>query len=113
MRETKPWLRHYPSEVAPTYEYPKHNLARLLVDSANQFPERPALYFLGKKLSYRELLHASYQFAHVLTDLGVTSRGTGIDHAAELSFGHHCLFRHFDDGRDCRHDESALCGDES
>ncbi|KRE93237.1 long-chain fatty acid--CoA ligase [Paenibacillus sp. Soil766] len=71
MRETKPWLRHYPAEVAPTYEYPKHNLARLLVDSANQFPERPALYFLGKKLSYRELLHASYQFAHVLMDLGV------------------------------------------
>jgi long-chain acyl-CoA synthetase len=71
MRETKPWLRHYPAEVAPTYEYPKHNLARLLVDSANQFPERSALYFLGKKLSYRELLHASYQFAHVLMDLGV------------------------------------------
>lgn len=73
MRETKPWLRHYPAEVAPTYEYPKHNLARLLVDSAHQFPERPALYFLGKKLSYRELLLASYQFAHVLMDLGVRS----------------------------------------
>lgn len=71
MRETKPWLRHYPPEVAPTYEYPKHNLARLLVDSASQYPERTALHFLGKKLSYRELLHASYQFAHVLTDLGV------------------------------------------
>ena len=71
MRETKPWLRHYPAEVAPTYEYPKHNLARLLVDSATQFPERPALYFLGKMLSYRDLLTASYQFAHVLQDLGV------------------------------------------
>ncbi len=51
MNEAKPWLRHYPSEVAPTYEYPKHNLARLLVDSAHKFPDRPALYFLGKTLS--------------------------------------------------------------
>ncbi|WNR42209.1 long-chain-fatty-acid--CoA ligase [Paenibacillus roseipurpureus] len=73
MGETKPWLRHYPAEVAPTYEYPKHNLARLLVDSASQFPDRPALFFLGKKLSYRELVTASYQFAHVLLDLGVRS----------------------------------------
>lgn len=72
MNEAKPWLRHYPSEVAPTYEYPKHNLARLLVDSAHKFPDRPALYFLGKTLRYREVLEASYRFANVLKDLGVS-----------------------------------------
>lgn len=72
MNEAKPWLRHYPSEVAPTYEYPKHNLARLLVDSAHKFPDRPALYFLGKTLRYREVLEASYRFANALKDLGVS-----------------------------------------
>ncbi|MDQ0898659.1 MULTISPECIES: long-chain fatty acid--CoA ligase [unclassified Paenibacillus] len=72
MNEAKPWLRHYPSEVAPTYEYPKHNLARLLVDSAHKFPDRPALYFLGKTLRYREVLEASYRFANALKELGVS-----------------------------------------
>ncbi|MCY9696980.1 long-chain-fatty-acid--CoA ligase [Paenibacillus alginolyticus] len=72
MSEAKPWLRHYPSEVAPTYEYPKHNLARLLVDTAHKFPDRPALYFLGKTLRYREVLEASYRFANALKELGVS-----------------------------------------
>lgn len=71
MSEAKPWLRHYPEEVAPTYEYPKHNLARLLVDSAQKYPDRPALYFLGKTMRYREVLDASYRFADVLKQLGV------------------------------------------
>lgn len=71
MSEAKPWLRHYPEEVAPTYEYPKHNLARLLVDSAHKYPDRPALYFLGKTMRYHEVLEASYRFANVLKGLGV------------------------------------------
>ncbi|NOU98969.1 long-chain-fatty-acid--CoA ligase [Paenibacillus planticolens] len=71
MSETKPWLRHYPEEVAPTYEYPKHNLARLLVDSAQKYSDRPALYFMGKTLCYREVLDASYRFANVLKALSV------------------------------------------
>lgn len=71
MSEAKPWLRHYPEEVAPTYEYPKHNLARLLVDSAHKYPDRPALYFLGKTMRYHEVLDASYRFANVLKGLGV------------------------------------------
>jgi long-chain acyl-CoA synthetase len=71
MSEAKPWLRHYAQEVAPTYDYPKHNLARLLVDSAQKFPDRPALYFLGKTLRYHEVLEASYRFANALKQLGV------------------------------------------
>lgn len=71
MSEAKPWLRHYPEEVAPAYEYPKHNLGRLLVDSAQKYPDRPALYFMGKTMQYREVLDASYRFADVLKQLGV------------------------------------------
>jgi long-chain acyl-CoA synthetase len=67
----KPWLRHYPQEVAPTYEYPQCNVARLLIDSAAKFPRHPALYFLGKTISYEQLLEASYRFAGVLKGLGV------------------------------------------
>ncbi|NQX64589.1 long-chain fatty acid--CoA ligase [Paenibacillus alba] len=71
MSGAKPWLQHYTEEVAPTFHYPKHNLARLLIDSAHLFPNRPALYFMGKKLSYLEVLDASYRFAHTLKQLGV------------------------------------------
>src|ERR1700737_4376026 len=67
----KPWLRHYPQEVAPTYEYPQGNVARLLIDSAAKFPKHPALYFFGKTISYEQLLEASYRFAGALKRLGV------------------------------------------
>ncbi|RTE05822.1 long-chain-fatty-acid--CoA ligase [Paenibacillus whitsoniae] len=71
MSGAKPWLRHYPAEVAPTYEYPKHNLAQFMIDSAHRYPQRNALHFMGANLTYRELLDASYRFAHALQDLGV------------------------------------------
>ncbi|MCD1257509.1 long-chain fatty acid--CoA ligase [Paenibacillus athensensis] len=72
MEETgKIWLRHYPQEVASTYNYPKHNLARLLIDAAEKFPRRPALYFMGKKITYAALLELAYRFASGLASLGV------------------------------------------
>ncbi|UHA75056.1 long-chain-fatty-acid--CoA ligase [Paenibacillus sp. 481] len=67
----KPWLCHYPSEIASTYEYPQHNLARFLIHAARDYPVRTALYFMGKKINYEQLLDASYRFANVLTSLGV------------------------------------------
>jgi long-chain acyl-CoA synthetase len=71
MDSARPWLRHYPNEVAPTYDYPKHNLAKLLIDSAHKFPQHPALYFMGKTIRYESLLKLSYRFANGLKNLGV------------------------------------------
>ncbi|WDH84786.1 long-chain-fatty-acid--CoA ligase [Paenibacillus urinalis] len=67
----KPWLPFYEAEVAPTYEYPNQNLAAFLVTSAQKFPHRPAMYFMGKSISYKRLLMLSYQMANVLRGLGV------------------------------------------
>lgn len=67
----KPWLKEYPAEVPPTYEYPKRNLAHFLVDSASAHPDRIALEFLGKRITYRSLLASSRRFANVLLRLGV------------------------------------------
>ncbi|MEK0312938.1 long-chain-fatty-acid--CoA ligase [Cohnella sp. 56] len=66
-----PWHMHYPSEVPRTYPYPKHNLAAFLVESAARYPDRTALSFMGRKVSYAELLASSYRFAHGLSRLGV------------------------------------------
>jgi long-chain acyl-CoA synthetase len=67
----KPWLKHYPAEVAPTFDYPKHNLAQFLVKSAALYPQQTALDFLGKKISYHSLLDSVYRFANALLRLGI------------------------------------------
>ena len=54
-----PWLKEYPAEVPPSYEYPKRNLAYFLIESAAAHPDRDALDFLGKRIKYRELLDAA------------------------------------------------------
>lgn len=71
--DERPWLRHYPEEVAPSFDYPKHNVAHLLEKAAAEFPERAAIEFMGKTLTYRELLASVYQFAGGLRSLGVSA----------------------------------------
>ncbi|HZG88349.1 long-chain fatty acid--CoA ligase [Paenibacillus sp.] len=66
METTKRWLAHYPKEVPPSYAYPKHNAAQLLIDAAERYPSRPALDFLGARYDYARLLEASYRFANAL-----------------------------------------------
>ncbi|MGX4586439.1 long-chain-fatty-acid--CoA ligase [Paenibacillus chitinolyticus] len=71
MDSARPWLHHYESEVASTYEYPRHNLAYFLVQAAGINPQLPALYFMGKKIKYGQLMEACYRFANGLRQLGV------------------------------------------
>lgn len=71
MLSNKPWLRHYPVEVPPTYNYPKQNLAQFLIQTAERYPQVHALDFLGKKMTYAELLEKSYRFARTLQRLGI------------------------------------------
>ncbi len=69
---SKPWLSHYPAEVPATYEYPKQNLAHFFGAKRIRLSGsgRPA-FFLGKKMTYRQLLDAAYRFAGALSGLGV------------------------------------------
>ncbi|MGG0812733.1 long-chain fatty acid--CoA ligase [Paenibacillus alvei] len=70
----KPWLRHYPQEIDPTYDYPRHNVAQFLIDAAREYPKRPALEFMGKRLSYEQLLEECCRFANALVRLGIGSK---------------------------------------
>lgn len=67
----KVWLKHYPKEVLPSYDYPKQNLAQFLLDAAANYPEHTALFFLGRKMKYKELLSETYRFANGLKKLGI------------------------------------------
>ncbi len=45
----KVWLEYYPEEVAPSYEYPKQNLAQFMIDTAKKVPATNRNFFLWKK----------------------------------------------------------------
>ena len=72
MTDHRPWFRVWrtgvPKTVAP---FPHQSVFHLLADSAAGFPESTAIAFLGKHLSYRELLHEVERFSAVLAGLGV------------------------------------------
>ena len=75
MTDHRPWLASYPTDVPHTLEpYPQASVFSMLERSASVWPENTAIAFLGKHLTYRELLHEAERFSAVLTSLGV-SRG--------------------------------------
>ncbi|HEY6336223.1 MAG TPA: long-chain fatty acid--CoA ligase [Alphaproteobacteria bacterium] len=51
----RPWLKAYPPGVPPTVDVHERPLSALLDDSVATYPDNPALEFLGKTYSYREL----------------------------------------------------------
>lgn len=71
MHAERPWLKHYPAEVAPAYEYPKHNLGLILKHTAAKFPHQPALDFMGYQMCYEPLFEQARRFASGLLELGV------------------------------------------
>ena len=66
-----PWLKNYEDGVPPSLEYPKVPLTRFLQDSAEAFPQNPAMIFAGRKFTYRELAEKVNSLAGALTALGV------------------------------------------
>lgn len=71
MLETRPWLRHYEPGVPQSISYPSHPVQHLLDDTADRFPDRPAVTFFGRDLTYRELRDLADRFAGGLRALGL------------------------------------------
>ncbi|MGD8188724.1 long-chain-fatty-acid--CoA ligase [Brevibacillus ginsengisoli] len=71
MSNAKPWIASYPKEIPASLEYPRVPLTHFLEQAAKDFPNQNALYFMGRRISYSELLEMSYQFAHALIKRGV------------------------------------------
>jgi long-chain acyl-CoA synthetase len=72
MTDHRPWFRTWragvPKTVAP---FTRQNAFTLLADAAAGFPGSTAIAFLGKHLTYRELLAEVERFSSVLAGLGV------------------------------------------
>src|SRR3954464_8993492 len=72
MSDERPWLSTYPQDVPPSIApFPDESLFSLLESAAGRFPDRPAIAWFGRHLSYRELLHEVELCSAMLAGLGV------------------------------------------
>ncbi len=67
----RPWLAHYPKGVPATVEVPLKSVAQAFDEATERAPDRPAVVFYGRSISYRELRDATDRLACALADLGV------------------------------------------
>lgn len=73
MYESKPWLALYPKEIPATLEYTREPVQQYLVKSAEKYPEKVAIHFMGKDITYKKLYDDVLNFAGYLQgDLGIS-----------------------------------------
>ncbi len=65
------WLRHYPPGISAELSYPEIPVYRLLQDTAESYPELPALRFYDRRLTYAQLWDQARRAASTLMGLGV------------------------------------------
>ena len=66
-----PWIRSYPEGVRWDAELPLMPVQQLLDDAVTRWPDRPAIDFMGRVLSYREFGALADRAAKGLQQLGV------------------------------------------
>lgn len=67
----KIWLKKYPAEIPHTLEFPKIPVQQFLTDASKSDPNKVAIHFMGKDLTYKEVYESSLKFANYLRTLGV------------------------------------------
>ncbi|MBP3039745.1 AMP-binding protein [Bacillaceae bacterium Marseille-Q3522] len=71
MMTEKPWLLHYPEEIPATLAYGEDPLHTYLLAAGEEFPEKTAIHFMGKELSYAELTESVKKLAGYLREIGM------------------------------------------
>jgi long-chain acyl-CoA synthetase len=71
LKRERAWLNQYDDGVPYTVDVPRIPAQYLLRSSVRRFPNRPAVYFEGAKLTYRKLNHEANRFANALLAQGV------------------------------------------
>jgi long-chain acyl-CoA synthetase len=69
--ENKPWFSSWPKDVPKNLTYPDAPLHTVLEETAKQHPEKTAIAYSGREITYAELDSLSNQFAAALAALGV------------------------------------------
>ena len=71
LKKARVWLSQYEEGVPYTIDVPRIPAHLLLRSAVRRFPNRPAVYFEGARLSYRKLNHEANRFANALLALGL------------------------------------------
>jgi len=69
--ESRPWHRNYDEGVPTTLDYPGLRLDELLTRAVERYPDKDALVFYGKSMTYRELDAQVDLLTAALQDMGV------------------------------------------
>lgn len=72
MSTLRPWLELYPKEIPKNLEYSKQPLQEFLIKTRKAFPDKKAIHFLGKEITYSELYEESVKLAGYLQWLGIS-----------------------------------------
>ena len=70
--EERLWHRSYVPGIPKEIKLEDITIPEILSRTAQKFPNRIALIFLGKKITYKELDRLANRFAHALVSLGLT-----------------------------------------
>ena len=68
---SRPWLAHYQKGVPASVEIPAKTVPQAFDEATERSPERTAVVFYGRSISYRELREATDRLACALARLGV------------------------------------------
>lgn len=67
----KPWLKLYPDEIPKTLQYEEKPVQQYLTEAAQKYPDKTAIHFMGKEMSYKEVYESSLKMANYLKNLGI------------------------------------------
>ncbi|WP_026693715.1 long-chain-fatty-acid--CoA ligase [Peribacillus kribbensis] len=67
----KIWIKNYPEKIPSSLEYIDQPLQFYLSSSARKHPDKCAIHFMGRKLSFKQVYDSALKFAHYLRGLGV------------------------------------------
>lgn len=67
----KRWLTSYPQEIPHSIVYGNKSLQEYLIQIALEYPEKKALYFLGKELTFQQVYEQALVFAAYLQGIGI------------------------------------------
>ena len=67
----KVWLKKYPEHIQHEVDIPEIPVNQLLTDAYNEAPNKVAVHFMGKELTFKELYESAIKFANYLQSLGV------------------------------------------
>jgi long-chain acyl-CoA synthetase len=68
---SKPWTKNYDEGVPSEINIPEKPLYSSIDDAANTYPEKTAIIFFDKKITYKQLKEMIDRFAHALQEHGV------------------------------------------